>query len=119
MQALQQLAQSEIAAILTSPEVKANNVRSFQNFSQQVHLLVSMLLSLEEPQGIELNCCSHVDRLLSKLPRYLRDRVIESLPMQGKLNSASLNPYYLQNFAGWLQSKAQQQRLSRRLLQRH
>lgn len=93
MQALQlqygqphQLAQSEIAAILTSPDVKANDARSFQSFSLQVHLLVSMLLSLEGPQGIELNCCSHVDRLLSKLPKYLRDGFIESLQLQGKLN---------------------------------
>lgn len=118
MQALQlqygqphQLAQSEIAAILTSPDVKANDPHSFQNFSLRVHLLVSMLLSLEGTRGIKRNCCSHVGRLLSKLPKYLRDGFIESLQLQGKLNSVSLNPYNLQDFAGWLQSKAQQQRL--------
>ncbi len=78
MQALQlqygqphQLAQSEIAAILTSPDVKPNDSHSFQSFALRVHLLVSMLLSLEGPRGMELNCCSHVDRLLSKLPKYL------------------------------------------------
>ncbi|XP_073724410.1 uncharacterized protein [Misgurnus anguillicaudatus] len=110
MQALQlqygqphQLAQGEIAAILTSPDVKPNDSHSFQSFALRVHLLVSMLLSLEGPRGMELNCCSHVDRLLSKLPKYLRDGFIEFLQQQGKLNSISLNPYNLQDFAGWLQ----------------
>lgn len=126
MQALQlqygqphQLAQSEIAAILTSPDVKPNDSHSFQSFALRVHLLVSMLLSLEGPRGMELNCCSHVDRLLSKLPKYLRDGFIEFLQQQGKLNSINLNPYNLQDFAGWLQVKAQQQRLSIRLVQRY
>lgn len=35
------------------------------------------------------------------------------------LNSISLNPYNLQDFAGWLQVKAQQQRLSIQLVQRY
>ncbi|XP_026128627.1 uncharacterized protein LOC113109192 [Carassius auratus] len=123
MQALQlqygqphQLAQSEIAAILTAPEVKPNDAHSFQSFALRVHLLVSMLLSLEGTRGMELNCCSHVDRLLSKLPKYLRDGFIEFLQLRGKLNSPSINPYNLQDFAGWLQVKAQQQRLSSRLV---
>lgn len=78
-----------------------------------------MLLPLEGPKGIELSCCSHVDRLLSKFPKYLRDNFIEFLQMQGKLNVASLNPYNLQDFSGWLQDKAQQQRLSSRLVERY
>ncbi|XP_072769411.1 uncharacterized protein [Nerophis lumbriciformis] len=126
MQALQfqygqphQLAQSEIAAILTSPDVKPTDARTFQSFALRVHLLVSMLLSLEGPQGMELNCCSHVDRLLSKLPKYHRDGFIEHLQLQGKLNGTSLNPYNLQDLNGWLQGKAQQQRLSSRLVQRY
>ncbi|CAM4638688.1 unnamed protein product [Leuciscus chuanchicus] len=126
MQALQlqygqphQLAQSEIAAILTAPEVKPNDARSFQSFALRVHLLVSMLFSLEGSIGMELNCCSHVARLLSKLPKYLRDGFIEFLQLQGKLNSPSINPYNLQDFTGWLDIKAQQQRLSSRLVQRY
>ena len=109
MQALQlqygqphQLAQSEIAAILTTPDVKPSDARTFQSFALRVHLLVSMLLSLEGPRGMELNCCSHVDRLLSKLPKYHRDGFIEYLQLQGKLNSTSLNPYNLQDLNGWL-----------------
>lgn len=39
--------------------------------------------------------------------------------MQGKLNVASLNPYNLQDFYGWLQGKAQQQSLSRKLVERY
>lgn len=114
-----QLAQSEIAAILTMPDVRSGDARTFQSFSLRVHLLVSMLLSLEGPQGMELNCCSHVDRLLSKLPKYHRDGFIEYLQLQGKLNTTSLNPYNLQDLNGWLQGKAQQQRLSNRLVQRY
>lgn len=64
-----------------------------------------------------LSCCSHVDHLLSKLPKYHRNGFIEYLQLQGKLNSTSLNPYSLQNFNGWLQVKAQQQCLSNRLVQ--
>lgn len=56
------------------PTTPASTERNtFQSFSLRVHLLVSMLLSLEGPQGMEFNCCSHVDRLLSKLPQYYRD----------------------------------------------
>ncbi len=54
---------------------------------------------------------------ISKLPKYLRDDFIEYLQLQGKLNSPSINPYNLQDFSGWLQVKAQQQRLSSRLVQ--
>lgn len=115
-----QLAQSKIAAILTTPDVKPGDARTFQSFALRVHLLVSMLLSLEGPGGMELNCCSHVPRLLSKLPKYHRDGFIEYLQLQGKLNSTSLNPYNLQDLNGWLQGKAQQQRLSAcRLVQRY
>ncbi|XP_014876949.1 uncharacterized protein LOC106939156 [Poecilia latipinna] len=114
-----QLAQAEIAAIVTAPAVKSGDAQAFQSFALRVHLLVSMLLSLEGPQGMELNCCSHVDHLLSKLPRYYRDGFIEYLQLHGKLNTKSLNPYNLQDLNGWLQGKAQQQRLSNRLVQRY
>lgn len=49
----QQLAQSEIAAILTAPEVKLNVARSFQSFALRVPLLVSMLLSKHLRDGFE------------------------------------------------------------------
>lgn len=59
MQALQlhygqpyQLAQSEIAAILNAPDMKVGDASSFQSFALRVHLLVSMLLSLDGPRGI-------------------------------------------------------------------
>ncbi len=107
MQALQfqygqphQLAQSEIATILTTPDVKPGDARTFQSFALRVHLLVSMLLSLEGSRGMELNCCSHVDCLLSKLPKYHRNVFIEYLQLQGALNSTSINPYGLQDFNG-------------------
>ncbi|KAL1259994.1 hypothetical protein QQF64_007821 [Cirrhinus molitorella] len=73
-----------------------------------------MLLSLEGPtlRGMELNCCSHVDFLLSKMPKFVRDGFIEYLQLQGKFNSPSINVFNLQDFAGLLQVIAQQQRLS-------
>ncbi|KAF0040561.1 hypothetical protein F2P81_006459 [Scophthalmus maximus] len=56
MQALQrqygqphQLAQSEIATILNSPDVKPGDTRAFQTFALSVDLLVGMLTSLEGP----------------------------------------------------------------------
>ncbi|KAF0040518.1 hypothetical protein F2P81_006416 [Scophthalmus maximus] len=86
MQALQQaygqphqLAQGEIAAILNSPDVKAGDPKAFQSFAIRVDLLVGMLSSLEGPNGIELMSTGHMDRLLSKLPRHLRDSFIEHL----------------------------------------
>lgn len=78
-----------------------------------------MLLSLEGSQGMELNCCSHVDRLLSKLSKYLRDGFMEYLQLQGKLNTASLNPYNLQDLNGWLQGKQQQQQCLSNILVQH
>lgn len=90
MQALQQaygqphqLAQGEIAAILNSPDVKAGDPKAFQSFAIRVDLLVGMLSSLEGPNGIELMSTGHMDRLLSKLPRHLRDSFIEHLQVRG------------------------------------
>lgn len=57
MQALQlqlpyQLAQSEIAAMTYAPDMKVGDASSFQSFALRVHLLVSMLLSLDGQRGI-------------------------------------------------------------------
>ena len=105
-----QLAQSKIAANLTAPDA-----RTIQSFVLKVNLLMSMLISLEGPQVMELKCCSHLDRLLNRLPKYHRDGFIEYLQLQGKLNTVSSNSYNLQELNGWLQGGTQQQRLSNRL----
>ncbi|TWW67283.1 hypothetical protein D4764_02G0003240 [Takifugu flavidus] len=126
MQALQQqygqphqLAQSEIAALLNSPDVRSGDTKSFQNFALQVQLLVGMLISIEGPNGRELMSSGHVDRLLSKLPRFLRDSFVEYLHTQGRLHMNSLNPYSLQDLSEWLKGKAEVQRLSDKMAQRH
>lgn len=85
-----QLAQSEKEAILTSPYVRSGDTCTFQSFALRVHLLVSMLLYLEGPQGMELNCCSHVDRLLSKLPKYHRDGFSEYLQVENPTPQVSI-----------------------------
>lgn len=77
-----------------------------------------MLTSLEGPNGLELMSTGHVDRLLSKLPKYLRDGFIEHLQARGRLQTYNLNPYNFWDFAEWLRVKAEVQRLSSRLAQR-
>ncbi|XP_041839808.1 uncharacterized protein LOC121638843 [Melanotaenia boesemani] len=126
MQALQrqygqphQLAQGEIAAILNSPDVKAGDYKAFQTFALRVDLLVGMLASLEGPYGMELMSTGHVDRLLSKLPRYLRDSFVEHLQVRGRMQTQSLNPYNLRDLSEWLKGKAEAQRLSTRMCQRN
>ncbi|XP_065102634.1 uncharacterized protein [Paramisgurnus dabryanus] len=114
-----QLAQSEIAALLNSPDVKVGDAKAFQSFALNVDLLVGMLMSLEGPQGRELTCTGHVDRLLSKLPKYYRDSFIEHLQLRGRLSSVSLNPYNLHDLADWLKVKAEAQRLSSKMVQRY
>lgn len=116
MQALQQhygqphqLAQSEIAALLNSPDVRSGDAKAFQNFALQVQLLVGMLISLEGPKGRELMSSGHVDRLLRKLPKFLRDSFVEYLHTQGRLRINSLNPYSLQDLSEWLKGKAEVQ----------
>lgn len=55
-----QLAQSEIAAILNAHDIRGGDSKVFQSFALKVDLLVSMLKSLDGPQGIELSCTSHM-----------------------------------------------------------
>ena len=114
-----QLAQSEIAIILNSPALAVGDSRAFQSFALKVELLVGMLMSLEGPQGAELNCSGHVDRLLSKLPQYLRDGFVEHLLASGKLHTTMLNPYNLHDLAMWLRAKAAAQRLSDKMARRY
>ncbi|XP_067308995.1 uncharacterized protein [Pseudorasbora parva] len=114
-----QLAQSEIASLLNSPDIRAGDAKAFQSFALNVDLLVGMLMSLEGPQGRELTCTGHVDRLLSKLPKHYRDSFIEHLQLRGRLSTNSLNPYNLHDLADWLKVKAEAQRLSSKLVQRY
>lgn len=79
---------------------------AFQEFSLAVQSLTSMLQSVEGKGGNKLKCGSHVDRLLSKLPDYLRDSFIEHCLNKGILKEGSRGTYALKDLAAWLQVKA-------------
>lgn len=114
-----QLAQSEVAALMNSPDIKTGDSKVFQSFALNVDLLVGMLTSLEGSQGRELTCNGHVDRLLSKLPKQYRDGFTEPLQLRGRLRTNSLNPYNLHDLAEWLKVKAEVQHLSTKMAQRY
>lgn len=63
-----QLALKKIASVLDAPEIKRGDSVAFQRFSLQVQSLVGLLKTLGPEGEIELNCGSHVARLLTKLP---------------------------------------------------
>lgn len=126
MQALQrqygqphQLAQSEISAILNAPDVKPGDSKAFQSFVLNVDLLVGMLKALEGPNRMEITSTGHVDKLLSKLPRYSRDNFVDHLQAHGRFQTNSLNPYNLRDLAEWSKFKAEAQRLSSKMVQCH
>lgn len=78
-----------------------------------------MVVSLEGPHGTEIMSTGHVDRLLSKLPKHLRDSFVEHLQSKGRLHTTQLNPYNLRDLASWLKDEAEAQRLSEKMVQRH
>ncbi len=63
-----QLALRKIASVLEAPDVRHGDTIAFQKFALQVQSLVGLLKTLGPEGDIELNCGSHVARLLSKLP---------------------------------------------------
>lgn len=107
-----QLVQSELGAILTSPAIKFGDSEAFDSFALSIQSLVGMLGTLEGPNGYELRCGSHVDRLLSKMPPSFRDSFIEYCLSHGILRTGSDMTYTLADLAAWLQMKSQAKRLS-------
>lgn len=67
-----QLALQRIAEMMDGPSVASGDGKAFRMFALWVHSLVSMLEQLGRKGNVELECCSHVSRLLSKLPHDLR-----------------------------------------------
>lgn len=63
-----QLALRKIASVLDGPEIRRGDIVAFQRFSLQVQSLVGLLQTLGPEGEVELNCGSHVARLISKLP---------------------------------------------------
>ncbi|XDV33330.1 hypothetical protein PO909_003765 [Leuciscus waleckii] len=88
-----QLALRKIASVLEAPDVKHGDAVAFQKFALQVQSLVGLLKTLGPEGDIELNCGSHVARLLSRLPseqRGAQDRQT-SRPVQSKRTVAILH----------------------------
>lgn len=67
-----QLALQRIAELMDGPNVGHGDVRSFRMFALRVRSLVSMLQQLGNKGYMELECGSHVSRLLCKLPHDLQ-----------------------------------------------
>uniref|UniRef100_A0AAV2LF82 Gag protein n=1 Tax=Knipowitschia caucasica TaxID=637954 RepID=A0AAV2LF82_KNICA len=59
-----QLALRKIASVLEAPEVRRGDTAAFQKFSLQIQSLVGLLQTLGPEGDVELNCGSHVARLL-------------------------------------------------------
>ena len=70
------------------------------------HSLIGMLLTVEGTGGSELQCGSHVDRLLTKLPLPYRDSLIEHCLNRGILKDGAEQTCTLEDFSAWLQLKA-------------
>ncbi|XP_067654470.1 uncharacterized protein [Haliotis asinina] len=101
-----QLVQGELGAISSMPFVTFGDNEAFENFALAVHSLVGMLKSLDGESCAELQCGSHVDKLLSKLPVSLRDSFIEHCIKTGVIGEHSSQTYTLSQFSYWLQIKS-------------
>ncbi|XP_025760072.1 uncharacterized protein LOC112844660 [Oreochromis niloticus] len=93
-----QLALKELKNILELPPIRAGDGQSLDNFALRVQALVGLLSTMGDQGRAELDCGSHVDRLLAKLPaehfsRFKRHVYRE----QGEMT------YTLPLFSSWLQ----------------
>ncbi|CAM4514050.1 unnamed protein product [Leuciscus chuanchicus] len=96
-----QLALQRIAELMDGPNIQSGDIKSFRLFALNVRSLVSMLEQLGLKGQVELDCGSHVTRLLGKLPHDLRSslrRYIHPLriPIPTLLDLADWLEYELQ-----------------------
>ncbi|XP_052456318.1 uncharacterized protein LOC128016040 [Carassius gibelio] len=110
-----QLIQSELRAILNAPAIRPGDAQGFEDFAAAVNTLVGMLNTMEGPSRYELQCGSHVDTLLTKLPVSYRDSFIEYCLNQHIIMSGSSRTYTLSEFSEWLERKSQAIQISRRV----
>lgn len=66
-----QLSLQWIAELMEEPSIRAGDTAEFRRFALRVRALVGMLEQLGEDRRIELQCGSHVARLMKKLPQDL------------------------------------------------
>lgn len=67
-----QLALRRIADLMDEPTIRSHDASGFKGFALKVRALVGMLDQLGVSGSVELQCGSHVTRLLTKLPHDLR-----------------------------------------------
>lgn len=67
-----QLTLGRIAELMDGPNIHSGDTQAFRRFALRVRALVGMLDQLGDKGNIELQCGSHVARLMSKLPHDLR-----------------------------------------------
>ncbi|XP_072569309.1 uncharacterized protein [Paramormyrops kingsleyae] len=96
----QKLALRKIVTVMNAPDVRQGDSQSFQKFALQVRALVGMLQTLGQDGQVELQCGSHVERLLSKLPLNLRSE------FRRCMGRGPGRRYDLLEFSEWLQYEA-------------
>lgn len=67
-----QLALQRIAELMDGPNIATGDTKAFRLFALRVRSLVGLLEQLGRKGEVELECGSHVSRLLGKLPHDLR-----------------------------------------------
>lgn len=78
-----QIALKRIAAVMDAPDIRRGDVAAFERFALQIQSLVGMLRTLGSEGEVELQCGSHVARLLSKLPPEQRTEFRRCMFYQG------------------------------------
>ncbi|XP_076856690.1 uncharacterized protein LOC143510810 [Brachyhypopomus gauderio] len=95
-----QVALKRIATVMDSPDVRRGDTAAFEKFALQIQSLVGMLRTLGPEGEVELQCGSHVARLLSKLPTEQRAE------FRRRMFYHSGTSYTLLDLAAWLNYEA-------------
>ncbi|XP_049321160.1 uncharacterized protein LOC111190943 [Astyanax mexicanus] len=96
----QKLALKKISMVMNAADIRQGDTKAFQSFALDVCALVGMLKTLGQEGAVELQCGSHVERLLSKLPTDLRSAFRRSMFLQSRRR------YDLMDFSEWLKHEA-------------
>ncbi|XP_073722462.1 uncharacterized protein [Misgurnus anguillicaudatus] len=91
-----QIALRRIAAVMDSPDIRRGDFAAFEKFALQIQSLVGMLKTIGHEGEVELQCGSHVARLLSKLPPEQRAEFRRCMYHQGT------QTHTLTNLSDWL-----------------
>ena len=94
-----QLAMRRIANLMEAPSIQSHDTAAFKRFALRVRALVGMLEQLGEKGDAELQCGSHVTRLMSKLPQNLRSEFMRYL------QPSHIQIPTLLDFSTWLESE--------------